>query len=436
MRRYYLHRRKDIYYAELVDREGRKLGAKSTGKTSEDEALLVIAKWLEEGIPKKGVEKPVETVFGLSEILRMIRKTELDGNDAMKIVELLKKKELVDFSIVSKTGDGARIFTEFLDEFWDYTSSPYVKSLKADNKPIGRRHCYEMQHRLSFYSEFFKNRTLNSITKRDLTEFKLFLAEPRKKPEKYKGKFAEKLSASYRNKILIAGLTAIKWSFDEGIITVNAAAGFKRSKGTVEKRRVLTPIEAELVFKTKWKDQRSYIGNLLSITTGLRAGEVLALRKSDIGDKVLHIRHSWSTMDGLKSTKNGETRTVPLLPEVRTMLLDLLKENPHVSSVPDPYIFYGLLPDKPMDTKLLIGGLKAACIAAKVEPVVFHSHRHFFAARMSDKMTADQVMRITGHRSRAVFDGYADHVTAKNIEDMAEATAETFSKIIKFKKVG
>jgi hypothetical protein len=339
MRRYYLHTRKGIYYAEIVTPQGNRLSARSTKKTTEDEALLVVSKWLSEGIPKKGKEKPVETLIGLSEILKGIRKTDLDGNDAMKIVETLKKKELIDVSVV-KGGNGAVLFTEYLDQFWDYYSSPYVKAKKADNESIGKRHVYEMASRVhSFYFDYFKDRPLNSITKQDMTEFKLFLSEPRKKPDNYKGKFAEKLSAAYKNKILNAGLIALKYAHNEGLIAVNPAEGFKMAKGSSEKKRVLSPIEAEAIFKTGWKDKRSYIGNLLAITTGLRAGEVLALRKSDIGDRVLFIRHSWSTMDGLKSPKNGEARKVPLLPEVKEKIMQLLAENPHKAD--DPFIFYG-----------------------------------------------------------------------------------------------
>jgi hypothetical protein len=51
MRRYYLHTRNGIFYAELVTPEGRKLAARSTGTTTEDEALLVVAEWLKNGVP-------------------------------------------------------------------------------------------------------------------------------------------------------------------------------------------------------------------------------------------------------------------------------------------------------------------------------------------------------------------------------------------------
>jgi integrase len=438
MRRYYLHKRKNIFYAELVSPEGRRSTAKSTGKTTEDEALLVVSKWLSEGIPKKGKEKPVETVMGLSDILKTIKKTDLDGNDAMKIIEALKKKDLVDFT-VTKVGSGSKEFTEFLEEFWDYSSSLYVQEKKTQGKTIGKRHCYEMLSRVhTYYTDYFANRSLESITWKDLRDFSLFLTKKRVKPENYKGNFAEELSAAYRNKILIAGKTALKWAFTEELIATDPTARKVSCVGTPEKRRVLTPLEAELIFnKVQWQDKRSYIGNLLSITTGLRAGEVLALRKSDIDPikPILHCQHSFSTMDGLKSTKNGEPRKIPLLPEVKTALMELLGQNPHKDN-PDPFIFYGILADKPMDQKILIGGLKMACKAAAIEPVVFHAHRHFYTARLADKMTADQVMRITGHKTRAIYDEYQNHLTDKNIEDMGKAAAEVFENIIPFRKVG
>jgi integrase len=393
MRRYYLRQRKGIFYAELVTPEGSRLTAKSTGKTTEDEALLVVSKWLSEGIPKKGKEKPVETVIGLSEILKSIRKTDLDCNDAMKIIEALKKKELVDFA-VTKTGSGSKLFTEFLEEFWDWNSSTYVQERKTSGKTIGRRHCYEMLSRVhTYYMDYFANRSLDSITWQDIRDFSLFLSKKRKKPDNYKGNFAEELSAAYRNKILIAGKTALKWAFAEELITTDPTARKVSCAGKKKKRGVLTPLEAETVFnEVQWTDKRSYVGNLLSMTTAMRAGEILAVRESDIGNNVLFVRHSWSTMDGLKATKTEEERKVPLLPDVKKALMELLKQNPHKDSQ-DKFVFYGLLEDKPMDQKILIYGLKAACkaagIDAKTRNIVFHSHRHYFAARLADKMTAE-----------------------------------------------
>jgi integrase len=220
---------------------------------------------------------------------------------------------------------------------------------------------------------------------------------------------------------------------------VNPAAGFTFFSGESKKRGVLTLREAEAIFRVEWKDSRAMAGSLAAMTTGLRAGEVLALRKSDIDPvkPVLHIRHNWSTMDGLKRPKNGEPRRAPLLPEFRKILEELIKENPHKDN-PDPFIFYSLLPDQPMDAHLLLDGFKRACgkvgIDCKARNIVFHSWRHFYAARMADKMTAEQVMRITGHKTADVFEVYADHVTEENLEAMGKAGQEVFGKILQFSR--
>jgi hypothetical protein len=43
-------------------------------------------------------------------------------------------------------------------------------------------------------------------------------------------------------------------------------------------------------------------------------------------------------------------------------------------------------------------------------------------------------MRITGHKTLAVFEEYADHLTDKNLADMATAAGEVFGNIIPFPK--
>ena len=53
---------------------------------------------------------------------------------------------------------------------------------------------------------------------------------------------------------------------------------------------------------------------------------------------------------------------------------------------------------------------------------------------MADRMTADQVSRVTGHKSRAVFEGYADHVTEQNLEEVGRVGAEVFGNLLRFRR--
>jgi hypothetical protein len=200
MRRYYLHTRYEgTFYAELVDPDtGRKLAARSTGTKSRDEALLVIAKWLEAGIPTGRARKPrtLGAAAGIEDILKVLRQTDLDSDDALRIVAALKDRGLISISAV-KAGKETVEFTGFLEEFWDYTASPYIREKLAHGQSIGNRHCYESMSRFHRYWEpAFKGRTLDSITRQDLKDFSLGFAE--------KG-----LAPASINKILGVGTTAL-----------------------------------------------------------------------------------------------------------------------------------------------------------------------------------------------------------------------------------
>jgi integrase len=74
--------------------------------------------------------------------------------------------------------------------------------------------------------------------------------------------------------------------------------------------------------------------------------------------------------------------------------------------------------------------LDAMGIDWRARNICFHGWRHFYAARMADIDAADKVSRITGHKSRAVFDAYADHVTEEAIVAMGKAAAAVFAEVL------
>jgi integrase len=365
--------------------------------------------------------RPLELAAEIGGILRAIRKADLFSEDAMRIVNALKDRGLIDVFAV-KSGLGSVLFSDWLETFWDYHSSPYVREKLAHRQSITKRHCYEMGIRVrKYWLPAFNEKTLNSITRQDLKDFSLSLVE--------KG-----LAPASINKIMLGGNVPLAWAYREGHIAVDPTEKLMRFSGAPEKRGILKPAEAAALFKESWDDKRAYVGNLLACTTGLRSGEVLAVRKFDIGEKILNVDHSWSIFDGLKTTKTNESRKVPLLPEVREKLMELLAENPHNSE--NPYVFYSLFEDKPIDNKILLRGLKEACKAIGVDcqarGICFHSHRHYWSARMADRMEADKLQRITGHRSKAVFDQYAAHIIEENLEEVGKVGAEVFGDIVQF----
>ncbi|GHV79098.1 hypothetical protein AGMMS49944_08890 [Spirochaetia bacterium] len=454
--KFYIFKRKGdpVFYVRFTNEAGETLTERSTGCKGRDAAIFTVSNWLRDGLPpnrrRGNSPRLIETEASLQTILKAIAKADtLDADAALEIVKALRERGLITTPAV-KPGPGNVDFITYLKNFWTYEKSPYVREKLAHGQKLGRRHCQEMVNRACIYwAPAFQNKKLSDITRQDLKEFSLFLTESRTKPENFKGRFVEKLSAAAINKILIVGSTALNWAYHNELIPHNPAESLRRFSGNSKKRGILTPIEAAEVFSNDWSDKRAYVGNLLAMTCGLRSGEVLALRKSDISADglTLNISHSWGHADGLKCPKNGEERRVPLLPEVKNALTELAGENPWGTG--DGFIFYSIAkPDVPMDCKFLLDGLRgaieavnearkkkdpaAAVIDWKGRNITFHSWRHFYAARMMDKMKPEEIQRITGHKTAAVFEGYADHIEAENLDRMREAAAETFGNIVKF----
>jgi integrase len=427
---YYLHKRKNgIFYVEFTNPEnGKKMSARSTGETELLKAQVKAELWKINGIPtgKKKTPRPIVEAAGIESIIKAIRKSDLNSDDAWKIVPTLKSLGLIDVAAVKNSGRGAIPFIQFLETFWNYDESPYIQDKLAHGYRFSRHYARECLKRLSKdIRPFFGEKKLNCVTTDDLKKLSIQLAD-------------RGLATSTINQTVLICSTALKWAFAEKIIPSNPVIGLTRFSVTTKERGILTEAEATEIFTVDWKDKRAFVASLVAATTGARQGECLALRRSDIGTDTLNIAHSFSPVDGLKLPKNNRQRIVPLLPEVRAALLDLLNGNPHESN--DPYIFYSIRPDKPTDPQIILEGLKDALkkinVDYKSRNICFHSWRHFFCSKITEIIDGEKVAKVSGHLSEAVFKKYADHIETKNIQDVGNAAAQAFGNVLQFKKVG
>ena len=305
-----------------------------------------------------------------------------------------------------------------------------------------RRHCYDARKRLDYYWRpyFGDEKILSQLTKSEIATFSLTLKEDKA------------LKANTINNILAAGTVALRWAARNDLIPRSPAEGLMTFAGKAAKRGVLSDDEVQALFALPWRDEHSKIGNMLAMSTGLRAGEILALQFSDIGDDRLRIRHSWNRWDKMKGTKTDLERTVPVLASMRDALLHLAKRNPNGVG-PATYVFWSSGdPDRPMEPDRLLKGLRRALLRLKLSEkdrkdpakvaaawqfwqnrrVVFHSWRHYFAARMADRLEKRKVMLATGHATGAVFDAYADHSNEEVFHEVQGAAAAVFGKLLHF----
>ncbi|GHV64394.1 hypothetical protein AGMMS49587_16690 [Spirochaetia bacterium] len=329
--------------------------------------------------------------------------------DAENIIKELKKKGLVKSAIMTGT-KADRGLIDFLLEVWDFDRSPYVKERLRKDHGIHREYCHAFYRFIEMYwKPFFGDRLLGSLTKADIEAFIDSL-------EKLKSDSTKKpLAAVTKNRIVQAGTIALKWAFNKSMIETDLSAGIVYFAGKARERQILTPETVKVLFAADWQNGKAKLANMLACVTGLRAGEILGLRAVDLGNDCLYVSHSYNPFDGLKTTKNGESRTVQVpFPVIMDALIDLARSNPHRQGV-DGYVFFSdTVTDKPLDEKVLLSDLRKALrkiglSAAESKKYTVHGFRHFFTAYMKGKIDDRFLKMQTGHRTDKMLTHYSAH---------------------------
>ncbi|GHV86247.1 hypothetical protein AGMMS50230_18550 [Spirochaetia bacterium] len=390
----------------------------STRKATEAEAFKVAFQWLQEGIPQKQETVQVKQL-SLKSLVRGIA-TE---REAETILKELKRRGFLKGYILTGT-DKARDLIEFLTEFWDWKCSPYVQEKLRKKHSLHETHCRQMARAIEqHWKPYFSGRLLGEIARQDLNAFIDSIG-------------GLDCSAPWKNMIIRAGTIALKWAHNRDMIDRDVSAGIIWFSGKQRERQILSPEQAGAVFRVPWKDERTRLANLLAAVTGLRSGEIKALRVQDMGQDCLYIRHSYNRLEGLKGTKTNEPRTVELpFHGIVKDMMSLAAQNPHGMSM-DSFIFWAALKvDKPIEERLLLDDLRGALVqtgmsmeTAKV--YTFHAWRHFFTAYMRNRIDEKLLKKQTGHKSLIMLDHYSNHVLDGDRERIQAAQRETFRELL------
>jgi integrase len=456
MRQFYLHSRHGIIYAQFVDHKTKKcLSAISTKKTNRDEAILVVYDWLKNGIPEKngGLVRTVQEKLSLAQVLNGLKTVSLTHDDILKIEKILQDQNLIQ-KIILKDSEKSLGLIDFLLEFWDYEKSPYIREKMHFGFKLGKSRVRLAVTRIkTYWAPYFKDITFADLDRKQIRDFSAYLFST-----------YSHLANSTIHSIFSAGIQAIRWAYANEYIAEDVTKYLPTFSAKMKERGVLSPEEATTLFSLNWPNKQNFLINLVAMATGLRLGEILALQMNDIGEKYLFITKSYSSIEGLKSTKTDSPRTVPIIPELR----DALKEEGNKNPYGNGFIFFGIDSARPLRDgspreylqKMLVKMkmLKDACdfeikkgdsasekeekrnakkeaekIAVeywKSRNVVFHSWRHFYASRMRDKLESRKVMLATGHKTEAIFKRYTAHGLEGDLTEVFDTTNEVFGNII------
>jgi integrase len=372
-------------------------------------------------------------LISANQVFTALKQVDLTAHDVVKIEKILKDRGLVE-TIIKKHSKESEGMVDYLRRFWDYDQSPYIADKRSHGIKLGKtyaRCCFERVN--LYWAPYFEGKKIGEITRQSLKDFSVAVAK------KY-----PKLSPMTLRQIRLVGVTALRWAFANELIPADPTIGLTGYSTKAKKRGVLSPKEAGDLFKLEWKDKRSMLINLVAMTTGLRIGEILALKVENVGEEYLTIEYSYSALDGMKSTKTDEERVVPVIAAIRDAMLNLARFNPYDNG----YVFWGEKKERPCGSYTPAAELKKMLFRLRAgenpnpekkkeveeywtkRNVVFHSWRHFYASRMTDKLEARKVMLATGHKTESVFKGYSDHALESDLMDVAVTTGEVFGRLL------
>lgn len=309
---------------------------------------------------------------------------------------------------------------DFITDFWTEEKSPYYEQQKAHRKDINGTHCQNMRDMVKrYWIPFFGSSTVDSLTSEILNKFFIYLAAD-------KG-----LKSSTVNKVLNSAAVPFKFYCKNHKISSNPMDGIERFGCDKTERGILTREEVERLFSFEWENKKKQLANMLAAFTGMRAGEVSALRYCDIYDDRIYVNHNWSVVDGEKDPKRHEVRWVVCPPEICSALKALAKKNPSFSN--DCYVFFsrqkkGSVPVLPeawvrgLDEALEHIGISSE--ARKARHIDFHSWRHFFATEISEKVQMGTAQKLLGHKDASTTAIYASHESEEHMAAVQNVMAE------------
>jgi integrase len=221
----------------------------------------------------------------------------------------------------------------------------------------------------------------------------------------------------------------------DGLVQQNVASLAKGPKVPSKEMRTLAAESVKRLLAVTSKEDDAALW-LVSITTGIRAGELAGLEWDDIdlGDGALHVRRSWARrLDGSFGPKDPKTekskRTIPLTPETVEALSHLRTRQAVLGQAAgtDP-VFTDPAGDRIDTTKLaprLRALLKQAGLSTELR---FHDLRHSAATLwLGHGVDVKTVADLLGHSTPVITMTVYAHSDDKRKQDAVERLREAIT---------
>ena len=236
----------------------------------------------------------------------------------------------------------------------------------------------------------FMDKDIKSFTKNDI--FNLIFV-----------KLNNQMSENSQKSLLKMIRRIFEMAVEEGIIISNPTRGLV-VKIPQREQKVLTATEAETFLKVaQTTSHRFYPVWVVALMTGMRSGEMYALKWSDVDleSNTISVTKQWTSKDGFEPTKTRESRVVPISLELRTFLAELKLKN---LSLDSDFVLPHL---KEWTNGEQAQVTKEFCRSLGISEIKFHDLRATFITNLlTQGVPLVTVMAIVGHRKISTTDVY------------------------------
>ena len=332
---------------------------------------------------------------------------------AEQFVTLLMKKEE---SSTDKT------LKEYAEDFYIWDKCPHIRRLREENKSIGQRHA-RLQRRVlekHIFSDPIADKKMNEIKRGDILDFRTKLIN-------------NNIGMNTINKVM----GVLKVIFNEALyreeVNRNPIMGVGNMKHTPKEVGTFTEEELRGIFSENkfypWQSILDYTCFLIAATTGMRRGEILALRWRDINFQkgYLTVNQAWKDRNELGKPKWGKVRFVPIPKFTLEKLIKLRSES--FNNEEDDFVFAyddGGRLGGTWWRKRFIAAMKKAKINFEERNLRPHSFRHSLNSILKAKNYDTEKFRLSfGWADQKIQNNYT-HVNIEYLMEQANIVSDIF----------
>lgn len=310
---------------------------------------------------------------------------------------------------------GVPTFGEYATNWWIPGECPYMQARRGS---ISRAHAETQRSYLVHHIlPYFKAWRLDAIRPLEVEKWINELQETA-------------LSASSINHCLVTFKKMMNEAERLELVTRNPARHVMRIPEQRKPRTLLSITEARDLFdgfEKYWNGHLyHYTINLVAASTGMRLGEILGLFADNVFDTHIHVCQAWSRKDGLKDTKTGDIRDVPLPAKTSAYLSRII-------GFSRGRFIFSLEGEVPYSNKAVnqffhqaLENLGIPYATQQKRGLTFHAWRHWFNSALRSRHIPDSKLRLVlGHRTPAMTERYTSF-RIEDYEDIHEVQKEIF----------